>query len=99
MSCGSLESCGNQPGEQQNPYKKTRYRIVILRGKPSKSKEPPAGKVHFWHFAKVIVHVFLLHCRMFKSENPTGPPKNGLFCIRNSSTKAGKVIAYIVTIL
>ncbi|KAJ6622686.1 hypothetical protein lerEdw1_014861 [Lerista edwardsae] len=30
--------------------------------------------------------------RMFKSENPTGPPKNGLFCIRNSSTKVGKVL-------
>ncbi|XP_053107278.1 SH3 domain-binding protein 2 isoform X2 [Hemicordylus capensis] len=30
--------------------------------------------------------------RMFKSENPTGRPKNGLFCVRNSSTKTGKVL-------
>ncbi|KAL8207650.1 UNVERIFIED_CONTAM: hypothetical protein K2H54_060885 [Gekko kuhli] len=30
--------------------------------------------------------------RMFKSENLTGHPKTGLFCIRNSSTKTGKVL-------
>nr|XP_056711665.1 SH3 domain-binding protein 2 isoform X2 [Euleptes europaea] len=30
--------------------------------------------------------------RMFKSENLTGHPKSGLFCIRNSSTKTGKVL-------
>ncbi|XP_061439239.1 SH3 domain-binding protein 2 isoform X2 [Rhineura floridana] len=30
--------------------------------------------------------------RMFKSENPMGHPKHGLFCIRNSSKKTGKVL-------
>ncbi|CAI5783583.1 Uncharacterized protein PODLI_1B013521 [Podarcis lilfordi] len=30
--------------------------------------------------------------RMFRSENPTGHPKSGLFCIRNSSTNPGKVL-------
>ncbi|XP_077158139.1 SH3 domain-binding protein 2 isoform X2 [Paroedura picta] len=30
--------------------------------------------------------------RMFKSENLTAHPKTGLFCIRNSSTKTGKVL-------
>ncbi|XP_054855656.1 SH3 domain-binding protein 2 isoform X2 [Eublepharis macularius] len=30
--------------------------------------------------------------RMFKAESLTGHPKNGLFCIRNSSTKTGKVL-------
>ncbi|KAJ7329961.1 hypothetical protein JRQ81_016135 [Phrynocephalus forsythii] len=30
--------------------------------------------------------------RMFKAENPSVPPKNGLFCIRNSSTNTGKVL-------
>ncbi|XP_042325883.1 SH3 domain-binding protein 2 isoform X2 [Sceloporus undulatus] len=30
--------------------------------------------------------------RLFKSENPRGHLKNGLFCIRNSSTKTGKVL-------
>ncbi|XP_020666879.3 SH3 domain-binding protein 2 isoform X1 [Pogona vitticeps] len=30
--------------------------------------------------------------RMFKAESSTGHPKNGLFCIRNSSTKTGKVL-------
>ncbi|XP_006134766.2 SH3 domain-binding protein 2 isoform X2 [Pelodiscus sinensis] len=30
--------------------------------------------------------------RMFKAINPRGHPQNGLYCIRNSSTKPGKVL-------
>ncbi|XP_006262697.1 SH3 domain-binding protein 2 isoform X1 [Alligator mississippiensis] len=30
--------------------------------------------------------------RMFKTTNPRGQPQNGLYCIRNSSTKPGKVL-------
>ncbi|KAH1169924.1 hypothetical protein KIL84_000909 [Mauremys mutica] len=30
--------------------------------------------------------------RMFKSTSPRGHPQNGLYCIRNSSTKPGKVL-------
>ncbi|NXG21680.1 3BP2 protein, partial [Grallaria varia] len=30
--------------------------------------------------------------RIFKANSPRGQPQNGLYCIRNSSTKAGKVL-------
>ncbi|KFO78934.1 SH3 domain-binding protein 2 isoform X2 [Cuculus canorus] len=30
--------------------------------------------------------------RIFKASSPRGQPQNGLYCIRNSSTKAGKVL-------
>ncbi|NWV62406.1 3BP2 protein, partial [Malurus elegans] len=30
--------------------------------------------------------------RIFKANSPQGQPQNGLYCIRNSSTKAGKVL-------
>lgn len=30
-------------------------------------------------------------CRLFKTTSPQGAPQDGLYCIRNSSTKSGKV--------
>lgn len=30
-------------------------------------------------------------CRLFKTTSPRGEPQDGLYCIRNSSTKSGKV--------
>ena len=30
-------------------------------------------------------------CRLFKTTSPRGAPQDGLYCIRNSSTKSGKV--------
>ncbi|NXS11661.1 3BP2 protein, partial [Neodrepanis coruscans] len=35
---------------------------------------------------------YLLFFRIFKASSPRGQPQNGLYCIRNSSTKPGKVL-------
>uniref|UniRef100_A0A8C4KR10 SH3 domain-binding protein 2 n=1 Tax=Equus asinus TaxID=9793 RepID=A0A8C4KR10_EQUAS len=34
----------------------------------------------------------LPHLQLFKATNPRGEPQDGLYCIRNSSTKSGKVL-------
>lgn len=41
----------------------------------------------------------LLYFRLFKTTSPQGEPQNGLYCIRNSSTKSGKVGAPSVTLM
>lgn len=36
-------------------------------------------------------HGGLRCCRLFKASSPHGEPRDGLYCIRNSSSKSGKV--------
>ncbi|XP_003221443.2 SH3 domain-binding protein 2 [Anolis carolinensis] len=65
---------------------------------PSKSKLSGEDSDDDYEKVELPSSVFVNTCesleveRLFKSENSTGHLKDGLFCIRNSSTKTGKVL-------
>lgn len=66
----------------------TWHPVLLVPGQQYREDRAPGG-VGLWEMGHLLSQ--LSYCRLFKATSPRGEPQDGLYCIRNSSTKSGKV--------
>uniref|UniRef100_A0A8D1JLT5 SH3 domain-binding protein 2 n=2 Tax=Sus scrofa TaxID=9823 RepID=A0A8D1JLT5_PIG len=67
----------------------TWHPVLLVPGQQYREDRAPGG-VGLWEMGHLLSQ--LSYCRLFKATSPRGEPQDGLYCIRNSSTKSGKVL-------
>uniref|UniRef100_A0A8D0NGP8 SH3 domain binding protein 2 n=1 Tax=Sus scrofa TaxID=9823 RepID=A0A8D0NGP8_PIG len=67
----------------------TWHPVLLVPGQQYREDRAPGG-VGLWEMGHLLAQ--LSYCRLFKATSPRGEPQDGLYCIRNSSTKSGKVL-------
>uniref|UniRef100_A0A8C8RJK4 SH3 domain-binding protein 2 n=1 Tax=Pelusios castaneus TaxID=367368 RepID=A0A8C8RJK4_9SAUR len=88
------------PQLQRSPPDGQSFRSFSFEKPPLPSKPNRSGEDSDEDYEKVeLPNSIFVHTyesteveRMFKTNSPRGNPQNGLYCIRNSSTKPGKVL-------